>query len=575
MKNSIVEYIKGYGFKSVVVLRALKVFIILFVLTTVLITISYNGIRMSSQKAFISENKAELKKATIIFENFFREAEYLSAKIFSNSDIKFFFSMNDKQELNSEQKEKLRLTLGSYYNTGIKNLYLYNPRNSMIFSSRGSFQKKDLDFSYWIDNIENGFTNGYKIDYQKSKKNFLQSLFFIKKLSGASGYIAVEIDIQKIKEKFRNLINADEEIYVLMNDDIVFSNTIYNDLQWLSKINSEEGYIKNPNLVYTKQSSYYYNFEYIACSSGLKYMSDIRRIYFSFIFIFIVVFILITAVSLFTSKDSLYYISNLINIFETKKAPRKLKDNEIKYIGDRIIYLMDDNEKLKKEVEMRVTDCEEMQNKALQKQITPHFINNSLTVIGNEMIKKYGYENECIKMLTKLSRIIKYSYISENVFVSLNDELAFLNDYMIFLKYRYRNFDYSIHCDVENEDLRILKMILQPFVENAVFYGIKDCGGEVCVTIKKNADNLEIIIYDNGVGMSNEKIEEIFEASRKESFENEKIGIKNVLKRLKLVYGENAKLSIQSKQGEFTEFKISISLKLCRKLTSEGADKNC
>ena len=49
---------------------------------------------------------------------------------------------------------------------------------------------------------------------------------------------------------------------------------------------------------------------------------------------------------------------------------------------------------------------------------------------------------------------------------------------MIFLKYRYRNFDYSIHCDVENEDLRILKMILQPFVENAVFYGIKDCGGE-------------------------------------------------------------------------------------------------
>ncbi len=562
MKNSIIDYTKEYGLKSIVVMRALKVFIILFALTTALITLSYNGIRLSSQKAFLSENKTEMKKALIIFEDFFREAEYLSAKIDVNSHVKFFFSMNDKQLLKEEQKENMILTLGNYYNTGIKNIYLYNPKNKFIFTSRGVIFKNELEYSYWVDNIETNFKNGCKIDFKKNQRNYLQSLFFIKKVTGSTGYIAVEMDIQKIKDKFRNLISADEQIYVMMDGEIVFSNTTYNIPEWFLEMDSQEGYIKKLDLVYSRQNSYYYEFEYIASSPGLKYMSGIRNIYLSFIFIFIFVFILIVLVSLLTSKDSLYYIFNLINIFETKKVPRKLKDNEIKYISDRIIYLMDDNEKLKKEVEMRVTDYEEMQNKALQKQITPHFINNSLTVVGNELIKKFGYDNECIKMITKLSRIIKYSYISENVFVSLDEELAFLRDYMVFLKYRYHDFDYSINCDFDTKDFRILKMVFQPFVENAVFHGIKDCGGEINVTITKNEGNLNISIYDNGMGIKQETIEDILKISNEKNFENEKIGIKNVLKRLKLVYGEKAKVTIQSNEGKHTEFKIILPIEL-------------
>ncbi len=559
MKNSIIEYVKGYGFKSVVVLRALKVFIILFVLTVMLITVAYNGIKISSQKTFLSENKAELKKVTVIFENFLREAEYLTAKTFSNSVVKYFFSMNDKQTLGEEQKEKLMLALDGQYNTGIKRIYLYNPENNIIFTSKGETSKAEIENSYWLEMLEDGFSDSYKIVFSKTQKNFVNSLFFIKRLPASAGFITVELDIGEIKSKFNELIGNGEMIFITINEDIIFSNTSYDIPDWFSDITGDEGYIKKYQYVYGRQASYYYkNLNYTVCSSGLYYMSGIRNIYMSFVFIFITVFVLIVIVSFATSKDSLYYISNLINIFETKKAPRKLKDNEIKYIGDKIIYLIDDNEKLKKDVEARITDYNEMQHKALQKQITPHFINNSLTVLGTEMIKNYGYDNSCVKMLTKLTRIIKYSYISENVFVSVGEEIAFLKDYMAFLKYRYKDFEYNIECNLETDNFRILKMTLQPFVENAVFYGIKDNGGCVSVKILKTDDRLEIIIYDNGNGISRETIQKIYSESLEDNFQNERIGIKNVFKRLKLVYGEDATIEIRSEIGVFTEFKISI-----------------
>ncbi len=562
MRNNLIKQLKKYGLNSVVIMRTLKVFTILFVIVILVITIAYNCIGAFSRKMFLSESRVELKKSAVIFENIFREAEYLAANLFLNFDAKLFFSLNDKKTLNAEQENQLLNFFNSYYNKAINNIYLCNLKNNVIFTSEGIVAREDLENSYWLDNLEEGFVNDYKIVFRKSKQNYLQSVFFIKKQPGSKSYVAIELNIRNIKNQFEEFISKEATVYILMNDEIMFSNGYYEKPDWFAQISSDEGYNKKQNCVYVCQNSQYYNFRYIICSSGLTYITDLQNMHFIFILIFIACFALIVAAAYFTSSDSLSFISVLINALDMKRLPKNLKNNEIKYISEKIIYLINYNEKLKQDIAGRIVDYNDMQQKALQKQITPHFINNSLTVLGTEMLKEYGYGSNCVAMLTKLTRIIRYSYISENVFVTVREELDFLKDYMTFLQYRYASFDYKIECSAETENLQIIKMILQPLVENAVFYGIKDRGGEVLVRVYKEDQNLQITVFDNGVGMDEDKITQIYQSTNDDGhLDREKIGIKNVFARLRLIYGNDVQITIRSEVGRFTEFKIIIPIR--------------
>ena len=133
--------------------------------------------------------------------------------------------MNDKQYLSDEQKEKLMLTMGGQYNTGIKRVYLYNTKNDIIFTSKGVTSKAEIAYPYWLEMLEDGFSDNYKIVFNKTQKNFVNSLFFIKRLPASSGVIAVELDIGEIRSKFNELIGNGEMIYITMNEDVIFSNS--------------------------------------------------------------------------------------------------------------------------------------------------------------------------------------------------------------------------------------------------------------------------------------------------------------------------------------------------------------
>ncbi len=556
MKKNILGYVKGYGFKSVVVLRALKLFFILFLIAAILITVAYYGITSFMRKNMLNENDAEAKKAVILFDSVFREAEYLAAKSINNNDVKLFFSFSDT--LPGRETENRLKSLFNSYNTGIKNLYLYNSKIDCIITSEGKKQRGQLEYSFWLDNLSEDFYEDYKIVFKKNKNDALQSVFFIKKDSEKNGFVAVELDIFTIKSKFKDFVKSGEQIYILIGDTMLYSNSSYEIPEWFTQMGkNQQGYLKKYNCVFSQQKSEYYDFRYVVSSSSENYLSGIRNMYFTFVLIFIAVIIVISVMSVHISADSLYYIADFMNILETKKMPDKLKDNEIKFISDRIVFLINDNEKLKNEVETKVINYNEMQSKALQKQIMPHFINNSLNALGKNLIDDCGYTSKSIKMLTKLTRIVKYSYISDNGFVSLGDELAFLEDYLSFLKYRYENFDYKIEYSPELKDFKVLKMILQPFCENAVFHGIKN-SGVLTVKAEKNGSALRITVRDNGVGMDKDTVEKILKSADEETFEKEKIGIKNVLRRLKIIYGEAVFVDIKSEVDRFTEIIIEF-----------------
>ena len=235
------------------------------------------------------------------------------------------------------------------------------------------------------------------------------------------------------------------------------------------------------------------------------------------------------------------------------------RDDEIGEIGKGINHMSAKIEQLLKKSVEDEREKKNLEIKMLQAQINPHFLYNTLDSI--RWIAVIQKNASIVKMVTALSGLLKNMAKGFNEKVTVKEELNFLQDYITIEKMRYMEmFDVEIH--VEDEKLynaKIIKLTLQPLVENAIFSGIEPMGknGIILIQVKCSENVLCISVRDNGVGIPDEKIEKIKKGKSK-SDTMSGIGLPNVDQRIKLVYGEEYGLTIQSKVGEYTEIQVRI-----------------
>ncbi|MCX7027026.1 MAG: sensor histidine kinase [Spirochaetes bacterium] len=198
----------------------------------------------------------------------------------------------------------------------------------------------------------------------------------------------------------------------------------------------------------------------------------------------------------------------------------------------------------------------EAELRALQAQINPHFLYNTLDVIywtsRLEKAEKTG------SLVTALAKLFRLGLNNGNEITTIEKEVEHLKSYLAIQKVRYDQ-EPKIILDVDMSifEYKTIKLILQPVVENALIHGIADLGEESIVEVTGREQDGDIVftILDNGVGMSNEKIASIFlnDSSAKKGY-----GIKNVHERIKLLFGEKYGMTIASKEGEGTKVEIRI-----------------
>jgi two-component system LytT family sensor kinase/two-component system sensor histidine kinase LytS len=204
--------------------------------------------------------------------------------------------------------------------------------------------------------------------------------------------------------------------------------------------------------------------------------------------------------------------------------------------------------KLSKQAELK----SEAELKALQAQINPHFLFNSLNAIAASCRTK---PKEARKLLIKLAGIFRRTLKRDVYQISLAEEMEFCQDYLDIEKARLDKrlkVEWKIPADLK--ETIIPPFIIQPLIENSIKHGIypQENGGKITIGARKLGEKLQIIIEDNGPGISSEKIAEI------ENGNNDRIGINNIKERLHSVYGSNAELKINSNQGRGTQNIICI-----------------
>ncbi|GHU49904.1 hypothetical protein FACS1894127_4210 [Clostridia bacterium] len=199
---------------------------------------------------------------------------------------------------------------------------------------------------------------------------------------------------------------------------------------------------------------------------------------------------------------------------------------------------------------------------ALQAQINPHFLYNALdSLYWQALDSKQEHLAEDILSLSELFRVLLSNGKSE---ITVERELGIVRHYLNIQKMRFdKKLDYSIEADSGILDHHIPKLILQPFVENAITHGLenKTSWGFVMVTGELRDGKLCFMVRDNGTGMSKEVVDQILTCNEDTRYASQRVGsyaIRNVKERMQLRYGEMASLSIHSVPGEGTSVYIEV-----------------
>lgn len=208
----------------------------------------------------------------------------------------------------------------------------------------------------------------------------------------------------------------------------------------------------------------------------------------------------------------------------------------------------------------------ELEYQILQSQINPHFLYNTLNSI--KWMATIQNATGIAEMTTALSRLLKSISKGTKQIITIREELELLKNYVLIQKYRYGG-SITVEYQIASEallDYEIPRFTLQPIVENAIFHGIEAKGGNglITISIEQIADSLQIEITDNGIGMSQELIDQVLAGENEELHHDffKKIGVNNVHQRIQYTFGEKNGLKITSEVGKYTTMSIMIP---CRK----------
>ena len=196
----------------------------------------------------------------------------------------------------------------------------------------------------------------------------------------------------------------------------------------------------------------------------------------------------------------------------------------------------------------------------LQAQIKPHFLYNTFDAISSLALA--GRSNDVYTVMKSLGSYYRISLSKGNQIITIREEIETVKNYLTIQQIRYGDiFSAIFQVDEELADLPVLKLVLQPLVENALYHGVKPKGekGVITIRVRREQENMELIVEDDGVGMDQSKLAEIMNPLHEK--DRSSFGLQGTIERLRIFYGREDIFKIESAAGEGTVITISIPMK--------------
>jgi len=364
------------------------------------------------------------------------------------------------------------------------------------------------------------------------------------------------------------IIIVDENNHIVISSNPLFNNKITDFIKNGEDQNSFSELNKEDNVLYSYIKIEEYNWKVL---SMIPYVEVKRE---SQIFM-LVTFIIILVIALLILTGSIIIagmITKPINILV--KSMKNIKSGVLEEVHfetsiHEFIRLRDGYNLMTEEIQSLVIKAikeEKIKRKAemniLQAQIKPHFLYNTFDSISS--LALMGRNEDVYKMMSALGSFYRISLSKGKEIITIKEELETVKNYLEILKVRYENlFTVSYSLDSKTTEKTIVKLVMQPFIENALYHGIKpkDEPGHIEVKTYMENERIILMIKDDGVGIGQEQLNSILNDSP-ESNNSSSFGIWGTVQRLKLYYSEDNIVSIRSKKGIGTTVIISIPDKM-------------
>lgn len=370
----------------------------------------------------------------------------------------------------------------------------------------------------------------------------------------SEGVIILTYDLNHIKnivkkyEDEHQVMIFDSEGYIIYDSDDEFNYERYRYYDEIEKNNKE---VKLDKEYYINKSINRSNL--LSVSKMLK--SSVNKIprslINSLVFVDFIVFIVSLSILFIKLKLLSDRTDNILVAMEKVKGgdlgveiPITSDNDEINYISENFNEMCKDLNEYIKKIYLSEIEQKKAEMIALQNQINPHFLYNTLESIRMKAI--CNGDKEVGKMLYTLSFLFRKQVKDSNI-ITLKEELLYCSKYIEIFKFRYYdNFNFEINCPNDLEKYKIVKFSIQPLIENYFIHGIRfeDCDNLLKIDVTKEENDIFIKIIDNGRGISDEELKKINDELLNNKQEGNSIGISNVNKRIINEYGAEYGLKI-------------------------------
>ncbi len=589
-KGNIWYYIENYKFNSLFIKNFILIFLLFVVPVGGITAVVYANTNEMMKEDISAISINSLYRVKDMMDTLFNDIERLATKISLESDVQVFMMTDDLTSFDTEKRKSILKITNAYplMYRYISSIYIYSEKNKFLISNSGGGNIDVLDDTTWYDRYLEKEDNDPWIQARKHNNNYPYYIT-IAKPTGISyvkesmGAVIININPEEVgKILLRTENNITENIYILDKNGIILFNkeiekitTHIRDMGLLENISDlKEDYVgeiilHNEKYVVVSVASRYHDGRYVSLIPFKIFQVRLDRIKIFIIALLIICIIISFVCAYIISIKTFKPIQNIMSLVENpgnwnEKAlkDKKYKSGEFEYIAERIMSTIYSNKELKQELDKRMSLMEKAQSTALQAQINPHFLYNTLESINWKAIRLTKGKNDVSKMLTLLSNLLRLSMDSNEPLIPISEEIEHAKCYVDIIKMRYTNrVNVLWQIDEEIFSYKIVKLILQPIIENAIYHGIMPKRQEGNIQIKGELEGSLILIdiSDDGIGMSEEETRVLNNSMKNEvDFDSEHIGLMNVNHRVKLMFGSAYGVKIESVKGEGSVVNITI-----------------
>lgn len=248
---------------------------------------------------------------------------------------------------------------------------------------------------------------------------------------------------------------------------------------------------------------------------------------------------------------SMYLYDSLSNVLSKVDTFEEKDDNNIKIMNNNLLDSISSSDNIEEQLAQSLNALHRAQLSALQMQISPHFVFNVLNFANSTILGITRCDNDAVKIIALLCEIFEFVMSEPKYMTTVAEETDIVEKYIEIERLK-TGIDIEADFDIDEElwEMNCPKMFMQPIIENSIMHGLKKekiKKGKITVSVKKENDCIEFRISDNGKGINQSKLEEIRE-QLKDSFtdRSKHIGMLNVNQRIKLIYGNEWGMSVDS-----------------------------